>query len=140
MSTWARFTIGMFSLFFAWIFIISREGSKNPAILWVLAGLCVIVALACFSRTVRTPALRIIGGAVFLFYLCYLAFELRSGILKHYEGSGSPHWLNALKGFFVFGLPGLYLALRGVYPAWGRWGHVFRGESGKTEGDSDHRP
>jgi len=139
MSSWARITIGIFALFFAWIFVISRAGSPRPGWLYGLAGFCVLIALACFSRTARGPALRIIGATIFLGYVLYLAFELRKGLSQPYEGPGSPHWLNALEGLFVWGMPGLYLALRGVYPSWGRGAGAFRGESGEIDPESDHR-
>lgn len=121
MSGWAKFTIGSFALLFAWIFFISRHGSASHVLSWVLIGFCVLIALACFSRTARTPALRLIGAAIFVAYAFYLVSELRRGTFRLYSG--------ALEGFFVFGLPGLYLALRGIYPSWGRGASVFRGDS-----------
>ena len=140
MSGWAKFTIGIAALFFAWIFVISRKGSPHPGVLWVLAGVCVLIALACFSRTARVPSLRIIGGAIFLAYVAYLIGELRKGIFRPYPGRASEHWLNALEGLYVWGLPGLYLALRGIYPSWGRAASLFRGESHSPdhEQDEDH--
>ena len=138
MSGWAKFTIGIFALLFAWIFVISRNGSTNQVISWVLAGFCVLIALACFSRTARAPALRVIGATIFLGYLFYLVSELRKGIFRPYPGGSSPHWLNAVEGLLVFGLPGLYLALRGIYPNWGRGAQVFRGESHISAEEQDH--
>jgi len=85
-------------------------------------------------------ALRIISAAIFLAYAFYLISELRKGIFPTYPGGSSPHWLNALEGLFVFGLPGLFLALRGIYPIWGRGAAVFRGESDAPEQDEDQLP
>jgi hypothetical protein len=103
------------------------------------AGFCVLIAVACFSSVARGPAVRVIGSAVFLLYLTYLIFEIRKGIWRPYEGRASEHWVNAIWGLFVFGLPGLYVALRGRYPVWGKGAQAFLGEEFEHDQDSDEK-
>jgi hypothetical protein len=88
-----------------------------------------LIALACFSSAARGPAIRVIGSVVFLLYVAYLAIEIRQGLWRPNEGRGSEHWVNAILGLFVFGLPGLYVALRGRYPTWGKGAEAFLGKN-----------
>jgi hypothetical protein len=127
MSRGARWTLGSFALLFAAIFVYSEQNapSKAPLLVYVLAGFCVLIAVACFSRALRGPAVRIIGFMVFLAYAAYLAYELLREPAKSYQGRAEPHWLNALLGLIVFGLPGLYVAIRGKYPKWGKGAEAF---------------
>jgi hypothetical protein len=138
MSRGARWTLGMFSLLFSWIFVISNGNSPRPAIGWILAAFCILIAIACFSGTARGPAIRVIGAVVFLLYCGYLVLEMRTGFWRPYQGRGSEHWVNALWGFFVYGLPGIYVALRGFYPPWGYAAESFRG-SGEIQTDEKNQ-
>jgi hypothetical protein len=133
MSRGARWTLGAFSLLFSWIFVISSSNALHPAAEWICAAFCVVIALACFSSAARGPALRVVGAFVFLLYCGYLVVELRQGLWRPYEGRSSEHWFNALRGLFVYGLPGLYVALRGIYPSWGLRADVFRGSPKRPE-------
>jgi hypothetical protein len=130
MSRAARWTLGSFALLFAAIFIYSEQlsPSKAPLLLYVLAGFCLLIAVACFGKRWRGPAVRIIGFMVFLAYFSYLAYEVIREPAKPYTGSSEPHWVNAIHGLFLFGLPGLYVALRGKYPKWGKGAKAFNGE------------
>jgi hypothetical protein len=49
----------------------------------------------------------------------YFVYELIREPTKSYAGISNPHWLNAAMGMIILGLPGLYVMLRGTYPAWG---------------------
>jgi hypothetical protein len=139
MSRGARWTLGAFSLLFSWIFVISNDNSPRPAIGWMLAAFCVLIAFACFSGTARGPAIRVIGAVVFLSYCGYLVLEIRKGLWRPYEGEGSEHWVNALRGLFVYGLPGLYVTVRGFYPPWGYGTAGFRGSEEVQTDESDQR-
>jgi hypothetical protein len=123
----ARLTLGSFALLFAAIFVYSEQNapSSAPLLVYVLAGFCMLITVACFSRTLRGPAVRIIGFMVFLAYAAYLAYELLREPAKPYGGRSEPHWLNAMLGLIVFGLPGLYVAVRGKYPKWGKGAKAF---------------
>ena len=114
MSRSARWILGLFALLFADIRLLGTAGpSRAPLLVYVLAGFCGLVALACFSRTWRGSAIRIIGFTVFLAYASYLVYELFWEPAKPYAGRSEPHWLNATLGLIMFGLPGLYVALLG---------------------------
>jgi hypothetical protein len=104
-------------------------------VLWICAGFCVLISIACFSTIARGPAIRVIGAVVFLSYVVYLVLEIRKGFWRPYEGRGSEHWVNAIWGLLVFGLPGLYVTLRGRYPVWGRGADAFLG---KVNGQEEH--
>jgi hypothetical protein len=56
----------------------------------------------------------------------YFVYELLNEPTKPYTGRSEPHWLNAIQALIVFGLPGLYVAVRGEYPKWGKGAEVFR--------------
>jgi len=127
MSRGARWTLGSFALLFAAILVYSEQNapSSAPLLVYVLAGFCVLIAVACFSRTSRGPAIRSIGFMVFLAYAAYLAYELLREPAEPYGGRSEPHWLNAMLGLIVFGMPGLYVAVRGKYPRWGKGAKAF---------------
>jgi hypothetical protein len=127
MSRGARWTLGAFSLLFSGIFVATSSSSARPYIDWICAAFCVVIALACFSTVARRPSVRVVGAVVFLLYCGYLVLEVRKGLWRPYRGQGSEHWINAVRGLFVYGLPGLYVALRGLYPPWGLRAEVFRG-------------
>ena len=63
----------------------------------------------------------------------YLVLELSTEPTKTYPGESGRHWLNAILAIIFFGLPGLYVALHGTYPAWGKGAAVFRGETPPNE-------
>ena len=54
--------------------------------------------------------------------------EIRKGLWRPYHGSASEHWVNAILGLIVFGLPGLFVTVYGVYPRWGKGAKAFLGE------------
>lgn len=142
MSRGARWVLGSFTLFFAGIFVLTGSPSSGPlalTVLWICAGFCVLISVACLSSVARGPAIRIIGSVVFLLYVAYLILEIRKGLWRPYEGRGSEHWVNAIWGLIVFGLPGLYVAFRGRYPFWGQGAEGFLGEESKQEGNSNQK-
>jgi hypothetical protein len=129
MSRSARWVLGCFALLFAALFIYSEQlsPSKAPWFVYGLAGFCGLMAVGCFSQRWRGPAIRIIGFVVFLAYALYLGYELVREPGKAYVSRAEPHWMNAIMGLIVFGLPGLYVAVRGKYPKWGKGAKAFRG-------------
>lgn len=137
----ARRILGSFALLFAAIFVYSEQlaPSKAPVLAYGLAAFCGLIALACFSRIWRGPAVRIIGLIVFLAYVSYLAYELLREPAKPYAGRSEPHWLNATMGLILFGLPGLYVAVRGKYPAWGRGAKAFHSEIVSRPGEESRQ-
>jgi hypothetical protein len=138
MSRGARWTLGTFAVLFSGIFVLSSPNSPRPWAGWICAAFCVAIAIACFSSVARGPAVRVIGAVVFLLYCGYLFFEFRRGLWRPYEGPGSEHWINALRGLSVYGLPGLYVAVRGFYPPWGLRAEVFRGTRMNASDDDRH--
>jgi len=127
MSRTARWVLGSFAFLFAGIFAFTAP-SRSPLALFLPTGFCVLIALACFSQTLRGPATRIIGGVVFLVCVSYLVFEIWTEPTKLYSRPSEPSWTNAVEALIVFGLPGIYVALRGEYPRWGKGAEAFRGD------------
>jgi O-antigen ligase len=122
MSRGARWTLGVFCLFFAWTFYYVGQGSPSADLRTriasgAFAGLCLLISFTCFFRHGRSLIVRFLGGLIFLTYVAYFAHEFWFTRAKPYEDIGTPHWINALVGFFVWGLPGLYMALHGIWPA-----------------------
>lgn len=144
MSRGARWTLGSFSLFFAWAFY---EGFRQAAIasagglvgLGVAVGLCLLIAFACFFRFGRGVIVRLFGALIFLSYVAYFVYEIWIEPGKEYTRRSDPHWINAILGFFVWGLPGLYLARRGMWPSLEKQGAEESEAPGPDEdkGDSD---
>jgi hypothetical protein len=75
---------------------------------------------------------------VFLACLSYLIYELVWKPTKPYAVRSEPHWLNAIMGLVVFGLPGLYVAVRGKYPKWGKGAKAFTGEMDSPSDEESH--
>jgi peptidoglycan/LPS O-acetylase OafA/YrhL len=143
MSRPSRWVLGCFALLFAAIFIYSEhlEPSNNSPLVYGVAAFSGLIAVACFTQKWRGLAVRVIGFTVFLAYVSYLVFELVREPAKPYAGETEPHWLNAIIGLVVFGLPGLYVTARGKYPAWGNGAKAFNGEmdSPSDEDEESHR-
>jgi hypothetical protein len=135
MSRGARWILGTFAVIFAVILYYSEftVPSKAPVIAYAIVAFCLLIAVACFSQSLRGPAVRVIGSMVFLATASYLVFELLNEPTKRYAGRSEPHWLNAVLAIVVFGLPGLYVAVRGSYPKWGRGASVFRSSEAGTK-------
>ena len=141
MSRGSRWVLACFALIFGAIFIYSERvaPSKSSVMAYGAAAFCGLIAVACFTRTRRGPAVRIIGLTVFLAYVSYLVYELIREPAKPYPGMTEPHWLNAIIGLVVFGLPGLYVTVRGNYPTWGQGAKAFNGEmDSPSHGESHH--
>jgi hypothetical protein len=98
---------------------------------------CVAITIACFSKALRSPALRVIGAIVFVATVAYLVYELRTEPGKKYSGTSEPHWLNAIFALLTFGLPGLSVTLHGIYPKWGKGSQVLRGKESDRETDDE---
>ena len=128
MSSGAKRILGSFAILFALIFVDTARNSSAPWLDCSLVAFCLAIAIACFSKKGRVPALKFIGITVFLAYLSYFVWEITTNFRKPYAGPAQAHWLNAILGMFTFGLPGLYVMLKGVYPKWGLRSEVFRGE------------
>src|SRR5271169_1621113 len=118
MSRPARWVLGSFSLVFAAAFAMCVPNSPEPLFLWICAAFCLLIALGCFSKVARGPAIRVIGAAIFAVYAAYLSQEVTKVWGKPFRPWAHEHWISALEGFVIFGLPGIYVALRGQYPRW----------------------
>lgn len=117
MSRVSRIIIGLFSLLFS--YGIALKVWDNPSVLgWAVLLVFLMISLASFSDRSHPLTLRIIGGAVFSAYAVYLISEF-----------GKPQMWQALRGFIVFGLPGLYVAVFAKYPIWAKAAKVFRSSS-----------
>jgi hypothetical protein len=140
MSRSSRWVLGCFALLFAGIFIYADRitPSENSLLLYGPVAFCGLIAVACFTRTWRGPAVRIIGFAVFIAYVSYLVYELIREPAKPYAGMSEPHWLNAIIGLVAFGLPGLYVTVRGKYPTWGQGAEAFKSEMDSSQEESHH--
>lgn len=117
MSRVSRIIIGLFSLLFSCgmaLYVWDNSGVLGWAVLIVF----LMISLACFSDRSHPLTLRIIGGAVFSAYAIYLISEF-----------GKPDIRRALRGLIVFGLPGLYVAVKAKYPIWAKAATVFRSSS-----------
>jgi peptidoglycan/LPS O-acetylase OafA/YrhL len=133
--------LGSFALLFAAIFVYSEQSAPSaaPWLVYIFAAFCVFIAVACFSPRLRGPAVRVIGFMVFLGYVSYFAYELLHEPTKPYAGRSEPHWFNAIMGLIVFGLPGLYVAVRGKYPNWGTGAKVFSSETDSSHDKESHQ-
>ena len=139
MSRGARWTLGFAALFFAAIFGFLAGNQPRLYAGWIPVAFCVCIAIACFSQVLRGPAIRIVGLVVFLLSCWYLVSELQKGIWRRYEGRASEHWINAILSMVVFGLPGLYVTVRGKYPQWGKGAEAFLGKKEDEQKKSDYR-
>ncbi len=140
MSRGARWTLGSFAVLFAAILFQSERTapSKAPLISYLVVGFCGLIAVACFGQNWRGPAIRAIGIMVFSATVAYLAYEVLKEPTKPYTGRSEPHWLNAIQALIEFGLPGLYVAVRGKYPRWGKGAAAFRGRTPSSADETAH--
>jgi hypothetical protein len=143
MSRIACWVLGSFALLFAATFVLTVSNSPEPLLLWICAGFCVLISLACFSTVAHGPAIRLIGATVFAVYAFYL-FDALSRILRTpLDGHFHWRWLTAFEGPFegliVFGLPGLYVAIRGRYPLWGKAAPAFLGKNYCQDEEQDRQ-
>lgn len=131
MSRSTRWVLGFFALLFAAIFVYSEQlaPSRAPLAVYIFAVFCGLMALACFAPRWSGPVVRILGFVVFLTFASNFVSELFGEPEKTYAGNSEPHWLNAILGLIVFGLPGLYVAVRGKYPNWGGARHSLAEQS-----------
>jgi hypothetical protein len=130
MSRAARWVLGAFSAFFALVLVASERmaSSKAPVLIYLVTLFCVAICVACFSSKLRSGAIRLIGAMVFLATVSYLVDELATEPAKKYSSHSEPHWINAIFALLMFGLPGIYVALRGTYPSWGEGASAFKGK------------
>ena len=133
MSRWARWTIAIAVLLLGWeVIALSPPGEHLSAEAGLLLFLGMIV-IACLSKTGRPVALRVVGGTVFFAYLAYFFYEFLDPIPETYKGINQEHWVNALFGLLLYGLPGLYVAATAGYPKWGIHAKGFRSPKDQDE-------
>jgi len=129
MSRTARWVLGSFALLFAVAFATAVNNSPEPFFIWACAGFCLLISLACLSSVARTPALRIIGTAVFTVYAAGVVSAAVRLSRTPFDGHVPWSWLTQLEGpiegLITFGLPGLYVAVRGSFPAWSKFAPAF---------------
>ena len=67
MSRGARWTLGSFALLFAVMFVVSERTapSRVPLLDYLLVAFFGLIVVACFGRSWRGAAIRIIGGMAF---------------------------------------------------------------------------
>lgn len=95
-----------------------------------MGALCGLVALACLVPRSRGVAVRVVGLVVFGACCWYLWTMIDKSF---WNGRPSqPSLGNGLFAFLFFGLPGAYVAFRGVYPRRGSSTRAFNG-FGKQE-------
>jgi hypothetical protein len=135
MSRPARWVLGSFSLLFAAAFAMSVANSPEPLFLWLCAAFCMLIALGCFSQVARGPAIRVIGATVFAIYAAYAAQEIAKAWGKPFNVWAHEHWISAVEGLITFGLPGVYVALRGRYPKWGKAAPAFLAKESREVSD-----
>lgn len=137
MSRSARWVLGAFALCFAFSFwLASALSAARPSLLErLLFCFCALIAVACFSQYLREMALRLIGGMVFVISIWYVLVEFKTEPHNLYSWHG-PSVINSALFMLVFGLPGLYVALRGHYPKWGKGVGAFRRSNENTETSS----
>jgi|HubBroStandDraft_1064217.scaffolds.fasta_scaffold183136_1 hypothetical protein len=143
MSRTSRWILGSFALLFAWTFISALPYALKPLVLWVCAGFCVLIALACFSTVAHGPALRVIGATVFAAYLLAAAANFADALKTPFDGHFHGRWFLFLEavveGFVIYGLPGLYVAVHGRYPRWGHAAIAFLGRNrSENSGSAQH--
>src|SRR5438270_8379707 len=103
-SSWARWTIAIFSLVctagFVFAALTMPPDSMNLTGLWIAAAACVFIALACLPGPFQRVAARIVGAGIFIICVCYLASELRnpSQVPNH---PGQANLRNAIKAFII---------------------------------------
>ncbi len=105
-----------------------------PAMVGITLSLAIfpaLIAVACFSRTVRPIAVRLIAATVLIMSLGYVASQIAA--FKSIEGElagpkNRPNLLNSIEFAMVFGLPSAYVLLIGRYPRWGHHGAAFADE------------
>jgi hypothetical protein len=108
------------------------QGPNLPNGTWpafAAAGFWAVVAVACLAPRTRPVTLRVIGAAVFGFYAAYVvvSFDSKNVLLS----------LVSLVGCTVFGIPSVYVLVRGRYPSWGLAARAFitrDGEANKEDG------
>ena len=126
MSMGARIAIGVVALLGAVGFLIlAQDTSGLPAgayVFYGLAALCVVIAIACFFPKSHPITLRIIGTAICLTYIYYVA-----------DSFGTENLVRAIVGFFVWGLPSGYMAIMGQYPSWGKLSAGFNSKQNKGD-------
>ncbi|RYG27148.1 hypothetical protein EON82_00380 [bacterium] len=87
--------------------------------LYLCAGFCLLISMACLEGPAGRLAGRIIGGSVCLAYLAYLVGEIRTGNWFTPRQSGTSA-LNALLGLAFYGVPGGSYALTGRFWPFGK--------------------
>jgi hypothetical protein len=119
MSAGARWllAIAMFAMAagFAWAGASGLVPSSGA--LYVLAVVCVLIAVAGVSKTVGPIAGRILGAGAFALCVAYLISQLHTpgtADITSYRRS-QPNLPNAIIALVVFGIPGL------IYAITGRW-------------------
>lgn len=136
MSRWARWTIGAVILIFGLEMMVYWPPGTHPLTETGFFLILGIIEIACFSKIGRPIAVRVIGAGVFFSYLAYFLYEFLDPITESYQGVGQEHWMNALFGLLLYGLPGLYVAGAGEYPHWGVHAKGFKGTHDKDKDEN----
>ena len=129
MSSDARILLGIATIlsaigFVAIGIVLGPELPLGATPFYLLATFCILISMACFTPSTRPVALRIIGLVVFVTYVVYA-----------YSCIGQKDFVRALAGLLVWGFPGGYVAIWGVYPSWGRGAAAFGANNARRDDD-----
>ena len=114
LSLGARIVLAIFSAVFGFVMILlasPESGSKRP-FFYGFGAFCLLIAIACVTKgRVRQFVGSVIGCALFLVGIAYLANELFEGVLWTSRG-GAPSAYKAVLFLLLIGIPGATYALR----------------------------
>lgn len=113
LSRGARLLLGFMSALFGLVMVLTAPAGEPRAVWFYLFGaFCFFIALACFtSGRVRQFIGSLIGCAIFLAGVAYLAAELSGGVF--WSGSrATPSAYNAVKYLLLIGIPGVAYAYK----------------------------
>lgn len=106
LSLGARLLLGTVSALFGAFMVLAAPESEAPIGFYLFGAACLIIALACYTRgRVRQFLGSLIGSAMFLAGICYLADQIAGGKLLSLSNA-QPSVLNAILYLVFIGLPG----------------------------------
>ena len=133
MSRGARWLLGAAMLViaagFAAIPLMRPAPNFRPSFVTLaFVGFPTLIAVACFFPAGRPVTLRLIAATVLALSFGYVAIQVAAFPLgRGNRGAGrtQPSLQNSLMFLATFGLPSVYVLVRGRYPGWGRHAAAF---------------
>jgi hypothetical protein len=112
LSLGARITLGLISGLFGVVILLIAPPTDEALFPYLFGSFCLFVTIACFTRgRVRQFVGSIIGTAIFVIGLWYLASELLAGVFLS-GGRSEPSVFNALFYLSFIGVPGAIYAYK----------------------------